>query len=334
MIIGTSTMSIAMIQRMVQMDTEKMSSVLAVARTRSFSEAAVEISLSQSSVTKHVLSVEKELGITIFSRAKTSRSVNLTNEGMIFVKYAQEILELYQKMSDQLIHHSHSVKASMTIYMMPMPGVFNRSSILSSFYCDHPDIQLKTTAKNTAELLPALLNKEIDAAVYRPLFSRDAVLQPDAWLYDPRLDAFEICGNPALVAVSEKHRLADHSGLTIKDLRNETFLVQRPVTPGSSPRYDLFVRSCLDEGFDPKILPNIDQHSQLQGETILSLVAKGVGVMLINAKMPSHLPGLRLIPLLGLTWEAKTAVAAVKGHRPKLVDQLVSCLRQMAGDHP
>jgi LysR family transcriptional activator of glutamate synthase operon len=319
------------------MDIEKMNSVLAVARNQSFSEAAAEISLSQSSVTKHVLSIEKELGITIFRRSNTSKSVHLTNDGMTFLKYAQDIVDLYQKMSDDLKNRLSSPKVSMTINMIPMPGTFNHASILSSFYYSNPEVHLKTIQKSASDVMDALLNKEADAAIFRPLFDRGVALPPDSWLYDARINIFEICSNPPLIALSESHRLANREALTLGDLREESFLVQRPVSSAEnqrgSVRYNLFVQSCVNEGFEPKVLPNIDQHNHLQGETILNLVAKGVGIMLINAKMPPHIAGAKLIPLLGLTWEAKTAVAAVKGHRPKLVEKLVACLEQMS-NHP
>lgn len=314
------------------MDIDKMISVLAVARTNSFSEAAVDVSLSQSSVTKHVLSVEKELDITIFKRSNTSKSVTLTNDGKIFVKYAQEISEIYQKMYNQIKNLPNDTKISMIVNMIPMPGTFNRSSILSTFFYKNPEISLTIVQKGTQDILSALLNKEIDAAIFRPLFDRGVVLPPDSWLYDARINIFDICNNPAFVATSEKHRLANRHSLTLKDLKDENFLLQRPMAP-STARYDLFIKSCINEGFEPRVLPNIDPHNALQGETNLNLVAKGVGIMLINAKMPINIPGVKLIPLLGLSWEAKTAVAALKGHRTKLVEKLVSCLMEMNNEN-
>lgn len=317
------------------MDIDKMKSVLAVARTHSFSEAAVEISLSQSSVTKHVLSVEAELGVSIFSRSNTSKSVALTDDGQVFVKYAQEILELYESMYKQIKKLPGDEKIPMVVNMIPMPGTFSHPSILSTFFYKNPDISLTIVQKRTQDVMAALLNKEIDAAIFRPIFDRDVVLPPDSWLYDARIDVFDICENPAFVATGETHRLADRDSLTLKDLKEEKFLVQRPIPAGGAGlpiRYELFIKSCLKEGFEPQILPNIDSHSVLQGETNLNLVAKGVGVMLLNAKMPDNIPGVRLIPLLGLSWQAKTAVAALKGHRGKLVKKLVSCLREMAGE--
>lgn len=314
------------------MDIDKIKSVLAVAQTHSFSEAANDISLSQSSVTKHVLSIEKELDITIFKRSNISKSVTLTNDGKIFIKYAQEILGAYLRMHKEIKNLPDDQKIPMVVNTIPMPGIFSRSSILSTYFYKNPKISLIFVQKRQKDILPALLSKEIDAAIFRPLLDKGAVLPPDLWLYDARIDIFEICANPALVATSDSHHLANRHSLTLKDLKDEKFLLQRPTSsdPNGVIRYDLFLKSCINEGFEPKILPDIDPHG-LQSEVNLDLVAKGAGVMIINVKMPKNMNGIRLIPLHGLSWEAKTAVAALKGHNTKLVEKLVSCLKEMSG---
>ncbi len=313
------------------MDINKIKSVLAVAQTNSFSEAANDISLSQSSVTKHVLSIEKELDIAIFKRSNISKSVTLTNDGKIFIKYAQEIMDAYLKMYKEIKDSSADQKISMIVNTIPMPGVFRRSSILSTYFFKNPNISLIFVQKHQKDILTALLNKEISAAIFRPLLDHGVVLPPDLWLYDARIDIFEICDNPTLVATSDKHYLANHKSLTLKDLKDENFLLQRPMSSDSNGviRYDLFLKSCINEGFKPKILPDIDPNG-LQSEVNLDLVAKNVGVMIINVKMPKIMNGIRLIPLKGLSWEAKTVVAALKGNNTKLVESLVSCLREMS----
>lgn len=65
--------------------------VLAIARTGSFSEAAKQLFIAQSSLSISVKSLEQELEIKIFERAGSG--VYLTDEGSEFVKYATQICE-------------------------------------------------------------------------------------------------------------------------------------------------------------------------------------------------------------------------------------------------
>lgn len=65
--------------------------VLAIAKTGSFSEAAKQLFIAQSSLSISVKSLEQELGIRIFERS--GNGVYLTDEGSEFVKYATQICD-------------------------------------------------------------------------------------------------------------------------------------------------------------------------------------------------------------------------------------------------
>ena len=65
--------------------------VLAIAKTGSFSEAAKQLFIAQSSLSISVKSLEQELQIKIFERS--GAGVYLTDEGSEFVKYATQICE-------------------------------------------------------------------------------------------------------------------------------------------------------------------------------------------------------------------------------------------------
>lgn len=65
--------------------------VLEIARAGSFSEAAKQLFIAQSSLSVSIKSLEQELGIKIFERS--GNGVHLTDEGAEFVKYAASICE-------------------------------------------------------------------------------------------------------------------------------------------------------------------------------------------------------------------------------------------------
>lgn len=65
--------------------------VLAIARCGSFSEAAKQLFVAQSSLSMGVKSLEKELNIQIFNRS--GNGVYLTDEGAEFIHYAEQICQ-------------------------------------------------------------------------------------------------------------------------------------------------------------------------------------------------------------------------------------------------
>ena len=65
--------------------------VLQIAKTGSFSQAAKQLFIAQSSLSVSIKSLEKELNIKIFERS--SNGVYLTDDGSEFVRYATQIVE-------------------------------------------------------------------------------------------------------------------------------------------------------------------------------------------------------------------------------------------------
>ena len=106
---------------MVYMKLEYIKAVLALSRYKSFGEAAENEFSTQSSLSKQIISVEKELGIKLIHRATKRDSVRLTHEGEIFVKHAAKMIDEYNALLDELkkekdfgrqeIHLGFSVKS-------------------------------------------------------------------------------------------------------------------------------------------------------------------------------------------------------------------------------
>lgn len=75
--------------------------VLEIARIGSFSEAAKQLFIAQSSLSAAVKSLERELNVLIFERS--NNGVYLTDEGSEFVRYAKEIVA-----ADELVTQRYS----------------------------------------------------------------------------------------------------------------------------------------------------------------------------------------------------------------------------------
>lgn len=71
---------------------------VAVARLGSFTAAAKELQFDQSTVTRHVQQLERDLHIDLLAR--TSRHVELTDEGRQFLPYARRVLDAVRRAGD------------------------------------------------------------------------------------------------------------------------------------------------------------------------------------------------------------------------------------------
>lgn len=68
---------------------------LAIAREENFTKAARQLHVTQPTLSRQIAQLEKELGVELFVRGK--HNINLTEDGMILKRRAQEMLSLAEK---------------------------------------------------------------------------------------------------------------------------------------------------------------------------------------------------------------------------------------------
>ena len=70
---------------------------LAVAKTQSVSGAAELLNITQPTISRQLMDLEKELGVTLFRRGRRNQKVTLTEAGTFLRKHAEEIVLLADK---------------------------------------------------------------------------------------------------------------------------------------------------------------------------------------------------------------------------------------------
>lgn len=88
--------------------------MLEISNSHSFSKAAKNLFVSQSTLSAAVKELESDLGITIFKR--TNRGVSLTYDGEDFIKYAKEIVE----QSQYLEQRYHEGNRCLCVFQYPV----------------------------------------------------------------------------------------------------------------------------------------------------------------------------------------------------------------------
>ena len=76
------------------MNTEELKTFIFLTKVKNFTLAADQLNIAQSTVTNRISELEKEVGKKLFTRG--SKTVKLTEEGEVFFKYAERILELQE----------------------------------------------------------------------------------------------------------------------------------------------------------------------------------------------------------------------------------------------
>lgn len=82
------------------MNSEELKTFIFLSKVKNFTLAAEQMFIAQSTVTNRISELEKELGKRLFNRG--SKTVSLTEEGKIFLKYAERMIELQKTSIEEM----------------------------------------------------------------------------------------------------------------------------------------------------------------------------------------------------------------------------------------
>lgn len=242
--------------------------VLAVAKYRSFTRAAKEIKISQSSLSQQISNLEKELGVNLFIR--TTRSVYLTAAGEDFVAHATNVMADVNATRKTMQEYVSIDKGHLTIGIIPVIGHYPIPKLLASFNREFAGVKLSLIENQDDELLDMLSSSMIDA-----IFVQHS--PPDV-----NIDTFPLYTDKMVLVTNTSHPLAFRKAVNLKELKKEKFIV----TPPMSGHYRDLVKACNNLGFEPKILMTCSSV-----ETILGLTREGIGITALSSKVANDMGG-------------------------------------------
>ena len=108
-------------------------------RLQSFSNAALELNVTQGAVSRHIRALEDELGVRLFTRL--TRRVELTEEGRKYLHEVQFAFHHLEKGTEQI--RAHQTHSTLTISALPSVSTYLLMPRLASFSQRHPDIDTR-----------------------------------------------------------------------------------------------------------------------------------------------------------------------------------------------
>ena len=134
--------------------------VLTVVDAGGFSAAAEALDVQVAKVSRSVSKVESQLGVSIFNR--TTRRVELTEEGRLFVDSVRVGLQMIQSAEEEIVSRGELPKGRLRVDAAS-PFVFHQLvPLVQSFKEAYPDIELELTSN---EGFVDLLEKRTDVAI-------------------------------------------------------------------------------------------------------------------------------------------------------------------------
>ena len=218
---------------------------MTVAKYENFSKAAEELYISQPSISKAVLSLEKELGVSLFLRK--GKRVQLNDAGLALKRKLGPVMSILDTLSQDLSVAAGQSRS--TIVFNVLAGSPLLPDILPGFRTAHPFIDVQVIQNARAAKYDLCMRAATPGTA--PGNSRVAL------------------NEEILLAVPMQSHLALKESVRLKDLRDENF-----VAPGKrSPMREIadhFFALC---GFVPRIGLECDNPGAICG-----LVGAGLGV--------------------------------------------------------
>jgi DNA-binding transcriptional LysR family regulator len=254
------------------MDTSFYSEFIAIVKNKNFAEAADEMNMSSSSLSRHLKSAEEELGVELFSRM--SRGVELNEYGEAFLEFAKKMVYENEKFMGEIKKKVES-KKNVVYYC----GNYVSNIFVAPFKMQYQDF-IVNQIYNDKDPLTNLLNGACDISIY---ISKK----------EPENVDFKTVGKDRLVvAFNENHELAGRETVSVEELKNCQFIAILSRINNKSMNMDIFTKLGIK--------PNINLVS-FSGEEALLFVSKGYGVsiMMKNLALRSEISSVKFAEIEG-----------------------------------
>lgn len=252
---------------------------VAAAEELNISRAAARLRLSQPPLSRQIRDLEQEIGTPLFDRQ--NKRLRLTSAGACFLPEARKILS-HATQAARLAKAAGAGQAGqITIaFLSPLGGMF-LPGIIRSFRQKFPLVDIDLREMVPRQQLEALLDHRIDLGFL-----------PKTELESTNDFAFESLMDVKLrLALSTGHRFANLRRTPLAKLKDERFITfKRSAAPAT---HDLILQVCRSAGFEPNVVKQSDR-----AQTILDLVAAGVGVAIVPEHFQRYRAELLLRPLV------------------------------------
>jgi DNA-binding transcriptional LysR family regulator len=247
---------------------------VAAADQGSVSGAARALSISQSSVTEAIRSLEDQLGVVLFERQ--ARGLEITHKGSLFLRHATQILRDVSNARMSFNEDTASAGGALSLGVTSLVAGYVLSDILSRFRRAYPRVEISAIEEDGEYLQHLLIGGELDVAVLLTSSLRDRAA----------LHLETLIVSPYRLWLPLGHPLVEAEAISIEDIVAEPLIL---LTAGEIE--ENLRRLMQSHAVKPKIA-----FRTRSVEAVRSLVATGAGVALLPSLVyrPWSLEGDRI----------------------------------------
>jgi LysR family transcriptional regulator, carnitine catabolism transcriptional activator len=255
----------------INLSTRELTAFVTLAEQRSFTRAAALTHLSQPAFSALIRALEHSVGARLFDR--TTRSVELTVEGAVFVESARRVLRAADDALEDVRDRTARRRGRVSIAVLPALAAGWLPPLLAAFRAENPNIEL-----DVADVLS-------EACIERVRSGRADFALASTRAESPELVTETFCTDRFHVVCRGDHPLAARKG-AITPLA----LAPYPIVQLSRPSS---VRQCVEAALYPAPLRTVMELDQLS--TVAGMVRAGIGITIVPTLTLFHFAHAELV---------------------------------------
>jgi DNA-binding transcriptional LysR family regulator len=248
-------------------DVDELRWFIRVAESRTVTEAAETLHLSQPALSRGLARLERELGAPLFDRV--GRVLRLNANGSALVDAARRAVSAVDGAQRVIGELADPDRGTVNLAFLNTMGPLVVPHLLSAYRPRRPHVQFRLRQGGTERIQQYLLDGVVDMLLISTPTRPDIVWQP-------------LLTEPLVLVVPSTHRLAGRSSVRLVEVRDEPFVMFAPGF-GLRPTTE---RLCREAGFTPRI-----ECEGEDGATLRGLIGAGCGVGLLGPG-PAPVPGI------------------------------------------
>ena len=198
----------------INMDIRILRYFLTVAKEQNFTKAAEQLNITQPTLSRQLASLEEELGTALFIRG--SRSITLTEAGILLKRRALEIIDLEEKMLDEIKAREELIEGTITVGCGEFAAVETLAEICKIYKKKYPMVQIALHTA-TADAVYDMMNQGlVDIGLFLEPINTEGldyirIMESDHWV----------------VGMKPDDALADKEYITKEDLLDKPLILPR-----------------------------------------------------------------------------------------------------------
>jgi DNA-binding transcriptional LysR family regulator len=144
-------------------DFTKLQTFLHVAQSMSFSDAATQLHLTQPTISHHIKTLERDLGVELFDRSGSG--LRLTEAGSLLLPRARKLVRETFEIQQMMESLDERIVGQLRIACSTTTGKYILPQFAARFHEQHPGVNISVLRCTSPLVVPQLLKEEADLGV-------------------------------------------------------------------------------------------------------------------------------------------------------------------------